>query len=503
MGASSSKKLTIDQVVKRQAASDKLKKSSFHEAFVNQFKPSIEGRVLIPDDVDTYTSARNRPFNLDQRGYPLIIVQVKNVADVVKCVNFYRDSITNKSEVRLSIASGCHSSKCMLDDAFVIDLVNLKQVTVNVEKLTATVEGGAYLRELDSALAPHNLAVPVGTYPLTGVGGLVLGGGFGWLSRTSGLSVDNIVEVEVVLPTGQVVVANDNNEYADLIWGCRGGGGNFGIVTKFTLKAHQLPNVLGGTIAYLTPSVGSALTVIKKFDAIASRLPTAITAALALPAGAPIVALNIGYYGTETTPKKVPEIKELRELGGWFKVANDVKKISHHRDLQTITSPHIETGFIYTSLVIIGNKSTVMPDECWRKLLAHVRGPKPKFMTRGACIVFHVGGIDAFGNEKTSAISSTVRSSKYFCLLEAEWAGSSGELGKIAARKWCRDLAATLNDYKTTVMKYAADEINIDLVDAAGSIGYHEDMIASLRTLKAKYDVDNLFKENVNVLPAI
>jgi FAD/FMN-containing dehydrogenase len=123
------------------------------------------------------------------------------------------------------------------------------------------------LKAVDDALSAHGLAVPVGTYPETGVGGLTLAGGYGWLARKHGLTADNLVGAEVVLANGSVVVATETNEHADLLWGLRGGGGNFGIVTKFTFQAHTLPPVcLGGTIVYMVPTVASAKSVFRQFD---------------------------------------------------------------------------------------------------------------------------------------------------------------------------------------------------------------------------------------------
>lgn len=205
-----------------------------------------------------------------------------------------------------------------------IDLVLMKTVRVDTEKLLVDVGGGAYLKEVDDALKPHGLGTPVGTYPLTGVGGLVLAGGYGFLSRMHGLSVDNLVEVEVVLADGRVVVANDDNEFKDLMWGCRGGGGNFGIVTKFTFKVHKLPpSVFGGLKVYLAPSIKSALGVHRKFDAMLDKLPDSITGFIVMPGADPVVPTLWAYFGDKPSVKDVPELNV--NLGGWTCVMNNIK----------------------------------------------------------------------------------------------------------------------------------------------------------------------------------
>jgi hypothetical protein len=137
------------------------------------------GALILPTDKDelAYNRSRRRVFNQSQRGFPLAIAQPECVADVVACVGFIRD-LPQSFKLPFNVMSGGHSSKCMMDGAFVVDLVKLNRVTLNKELTQVTVEGGAYVEDIDKVLAPHNLGVPVGTYPKTGVGGMALGGGY-------------------------------------------------------------------------------------------------------------------------------------------------------------------------------------------------------------------------------------------------------------------------------------------------------------------------------------
>ena len=195
-------------------------------------------------------------YRVANAGFPMVIVRPKTTSDVVKTINFVRE---HGGGITFCVTCGAHSTKCMMTDSFVLDLVNIRDVTVDPNALTASVGGGAYLYDLDEALAPHGLGVTVGSYPWTGVGGLVLAGGFGWLGRSYGFSVDNLLEVEAVLADGSVVVANDDNEHASLIWGFRGGGGNFGVVTRFTFRVHRSVSTQTALkLAYLIPRHSAA-----------------------------------------------------------------------------------------------------------------------------------------------------------------------------------------------------------------------------------------------------
>ena len=192
----------------------------------------------------------------------------------------------------------------------------------------------------------------MGTYPQTGVGGLVLAAGHGWLARIYGFSVDNLVEVEVVLATGEVVVANDGNEHASLIKGCRGGGGNFGIVTKFTLKVFQLPSCCyGGNKVFLTPTLSSAVKVMKNFDRYITELPSHLTAMAMVLGGDVVVPTKFVYFGEEKDLRKIEWLNERTNLGGWMTVVNDIKPRSYHSELQTMTVDKITSGNFYTSLI--------------------------------------------------------------------------------------------------------------------------------------------------------
>ena len=178
---------------------------------------------------------------------PALIARCKSAADVVQAVEFGR---TNN--LVISIKGGGHNiaGNAVCDDGVMIDMSLMKRVDVDATARTATVEPGCTLADFDKAAQAHGLATPLGINSTTGVAGLTLGGGFGWLSRKYGMTVDNLLSADVVTADGRQVRASET-ENADLFWGLRGGGGNFGVVTSFTFQLHPVgPNVLSGLIVY-------------------------------------------------------------------------------------------------------------------------------------------------------------------------------------------------------------------------------------------------------------
>ncbi|MFN8451626.1 MAG: FAD-binding oxidoreductase [Anaerolineae bacterium] len=213
------------------------------EAF-STLQANLRGRLVMPEDAD-YDAVR-AIYNgmIDRR--PAAIAQCVDVADVITSVNFARDA-----GLPLAIRSGGHNGPglSLVDDGLVIDLSEMKGVRVDTQAKTVRVEGGCVWGDVDHATHPFGLAVPSGFISTTGVGGLSLGGGVGYLTRTYGLTLDNLLAADVVLADGRLVTASAN-ENTDLFWGLRGGGGNFGVVTSFLFKLSPVSTVYGGPIFY-------------------------------------------------------------------------------------------------------------------------------------------------------------------------------------------------------------------------------------------------------------
>jgi FAD/FMN-containing dehydrogenase len=213
------------------------------ETAVAHFQVELHGRLIRPADAD-YDEAR-RLYNgmIDKR--PALITRCADAADVSAAVNFGRDH-----GLPIAVRGGGHNGAGLgsVDGGLVIDLSAMRAVQVDAARREVRVEGGCLWNDVDAATNPHGLAVPTGFISSTGVGGLTLGGGVGYLTRRYGLTIDNLLEVEMVLADGRFIIANERQN-ADLFWAVRGGGGNFGVVTAFLFRGQPAgPTVYGGPI---------------------------------------------------------------------------------------------------------------------------------------------------------------------------------------------------------------------------------------------------------------
>ena len=251
------------------------------EAAVEEFKGTLRGELIQPGDSD-YDEAR-KVYNGSINKRPRMIAHCADVADVISCVNFAREN-----DMLLAVRGGGHNGGglAVADDALVIDLSSMRGVRVDPEERTVRVEGGARWGDVDHASHAFGLAVPTGIISTTGVAGLTLGGGHGYLSRKYGLAIDNLLEADVVLADGRLVKANEE-ENEDLFWAIRGGGGNFGVVTSFLFKGNPVSTVYGGPMLWELDRAEEILRWYREFSLQAPEDLYGFFAFLSVPPGPP------------------------------------------------------------------------------------------------------------------------------------------------------------------------------------------------------------------------
>src|SRR5829696_7368852 len=277
------------------------------EAAIRELSSNIRGDLLRPED-DGYDAAR-AVFNgmVDRR--PALIVRCVGVADVLGGVAFAR-----AQDLLLSVRGGGHSvaGKAACDGGLMLDLSPMKGIRVDPARRTAEAQAGLTLGEFDHETQVFGLATTLGVVSMTGIAGLTLGGGLGWLNGKHGLACDNLLSADVVTADGRLLTASDE-ENEDLFWGIRGGGGNFGVVTLFEYQLHPVGPVLGGGLRY---SAGEASDALRFYHEFARSCPDELTTSASLglaPDGSLVAGITVCYCGAMEEGERV--LRPLRGFG--------------------------------------------------------------------------------------------------------------------------------------------------------------------------------------------
>ena len=277
------------------------------ESRIGKLASGLRGRIIRPGDGD-YEDARH-VWNAIIDRHPTLIVRPTVAADVVAAVNFARDNA-----LLVSVRSGGHNvaGNAVCDGGMVIDFSAMKAISVDPQARTATAEPGVRWGEFDTATQAHGLATTGGTNTDTGIGGLTTGGGIGWLGGKYGLASDNLLSADVVTADGQLIRANDA-ENQDLFWALRGGGGNFGVVTSFTYRLHEVGPLLAGLIAHPVAEAKKVLTFHKEWERGMPDELRCYPALLTDPEAGPVVAFAVCYNGPIEKGEQV--LAPLRKFG--------------------------------------------------------------------------------------------------------------------------------------------------------------------------------------------
>ena len=261
------------------------------EAMVNELKAAMRGALLQAGDLGYHDARAVWNYMIDKR--PGLIARCAGVSDVIQAVNFAK-----AHNILVSVRGGGHnfSGTSVCDGGLVIDTSLMKSVRVEVTSQTARVEAGVVWGELDRETQVFGLATTGGTVSNTGIAGLTLGGGIGWLTRQHGLSCDNLLSVDLVTAEGVYLTASHmDNE--DLFWGMRGGGGNFGVVTSFEFQLHPVGSIVGGLIVYPMSDAKKVLLFYRDFSRDLPEEANTIGALMSLPDGTPGIAIAVSYNG--------------------------------------------------------------------------------------------------------------------------------------------------------------------------------------------------------------
>ena len=446
---------------------------------------ALSGTLLTPDSPG-YDEARTI-WNamIDRR--PGLIVRCSDTADVAAAVRFAR-----AHDLLVAVRGGGHNiaGNAVCDGGLVIDLSPMRQVRVDPAARTARVGPGATLGEMDRTTQGYGLATPLGVNSTTGVAGLTLGGGFGWLSRRFGLTIDNLLTAEVVTAEGEIVRASAE-ENPDLFWGIRGGGGNFGIVTTFEFRLHPVgPEVLSGMVVHPLAGARDVLRFYSDF------LPTTpgeyscwfvLRQAPPLPFlppewhGRPILALAMCWSGDLAEGERVAA--PLRSFG---KPLADVVAPHPYADWQTVLDPLLVPGFRNYWKT---HDFREMSDGLIDVLLEYTeRIPDP------SCEIAYAQLGGAVSRVPADATAYTHRDAEFVMNVHGRWADPAKDQTCIG---WARELFAAATPFATggAYVNFLTQEEG-DRVRAVYGSNYKR-----LVELKNKYDPTNLFSMNQNIRP--
>jgi len=452
---------------------------------IDDLATSFGGALICPGD-ETYDEQR-RIWNASIDRRPALIARCAGVADVIRAARFAR-----RHGQLVAVRSGRHSYPGLgvCDGGMVIDLGQMKGIRVNPEAGTARAQAGVLLGELDRETQAFGLAVPAGIVTHTGLAGLTLGGGIGWLERKYGLTIDQLRSVDVVTAEGEFVTATEDDN-ADLFWGVRGGGGNFGIVTEFEFRLNPVgPTVLAGPVMWAMEDSPRVLRFYREWvKEVPDELTTIVTHRRVPPVstmpeelhGRHVIVVGTCYAGPVDEAERV--VQPLREFGPPLLDGCATMPFTKHQGMLDPSFPH---GWWY---YIRSCNLAELTDEVIDILVDHgqrIVSPLTVFS------IYHLGGAVARVDEDETAFGARDAAHTVNVIGITRTRDGFEE-----EREWARGLWTALQPHHQNVyVNFLMEEGEDRIREAYGASKYDR-----LKALKRKYDPDNFFRLNQNIRP--
>jgi len=453
-------------------------------AALQDFRASLRGQLIRPTDPG-YDEAR-KVHNAMIDKHPALIVRCAGVADVIASVQFAR-----KNNLSASVRGGGHNvAGICLCDGLVIDLSSMRSVHVNPTARTVRVEGGATWQDVNHELQPFGLAAAGGYVGTTGVGGLTLGGGLGWMVRKHGLALDNLLSADIVTADGRLLTAS-SAQNADLFWAIRGGGGNFGVAISFEFRVHEAGTVLAGLVLHPASAGAQALRFWRDYERTA---PEEISNGALLFTPPPVLPLpeairakpTVGIGGVYLGPLEAAE-RDLRPLRAFGPPAADIFQPMPYSAAQKMAD------FLWPRGLHSYWKSSFLKafsDQAIDTILIHY-AKAPSWHT---VIVVEHDGDGALDRISPEATAFGHRNWPYNLVVTTQWETPAEAQANIA---WTHEFWAALKPFlaDATYINYIGDEGEEGIQTSYGA------KLDRLAALKANYDPSNFFHVNQNIKP--
>ena len=450
---------------------------------IETLKKKVKGQIVLPDDPN-YNEVR-KIWNAMINRKPKVIVQCAEADDVLHALSYAREN-----GLEISIRGGGHNiaGSALCNNGVLIDFSHMKAVSVDAQNRRAYVEPGATLGDFDKAVQAHGLATPVGINSITGIAGLTLGGGLGWLNRKYGMTVDNLVSADMITADGRKIrVSEDEN--TDLFWAIRGGGGNFGVVTQFEFKLHPVgPEILAGLLVF---PINQAKQVLQKHREFVKTAPEELNIWVVIRKAPPLPFLPENVHGKEVV---VLAIFYAGDIAEGEKLIDPIRSFGDPYGEHIGVQPYLQWQQAFDPLLMPGARNywkshnlTELSDGLLDSIIEFARKlPSPH------CEIFLPLMSGAVNRVPSNAMAYGHRDVQFVLNVHGRWDEASQDESCIS---WAREFFNVSAPFASTgayVNFMSGDEDG--RVAAAYGANYDR-----LKQIKQKYDPENIFHNNQNI----